>query len=104
MKSFSSVISLLLALVCLSFSTTSAFVIRPSATAPATSAFAGSVATTSSTSLNVFGNKKSKAQKEAAAEKAALYWEGEWVCKDCGYIYQRVRIVSDLMYPISSLI
>merc|ERR1712238_487425 len=45
--------------------------------------------TTTSTSLNVFGNKKSKAQKEAEAEREAMYWEGEWVCKDCGYIYNR---------------
>merc|ERR1712071_117942 len=43
----------------------------------------------SSTSLNVFGNKKSKAQKEAEAEKASMYWQGDWVCKDCGYIYNR---------------
>jgi len=47
----------------------------------------------SSTSLNVFGAKKSKAAKEEEARKAAMYWEGDWVCKDCGYIYQRVRIV-----------
>ena len=38
----------------------------------------------------VFGNKKSAAQKAADAEKAAKYWQGEWVCKDCGYIYNRV--------------
>lgn len=88
MKSFSSIISLLLAFVCLSFSTTSAFVVRPSGIA--TSASTASVAKIqSTTSLNVFGNKKSKAQKEAEAERAAMYWEGEWVCKDCGYIYQR---------------
>ncbi len=43
------------------------------------------------TSLNmVFGNKKTKAQKAEEEAKAAMYWEGEWVCKDCGYIYQRV--------------
>ena len=93
MKSFSTLISLLLALVCLSFSTTSAFVVRPSAIASSVTASTASVATTSSTSLNVFGKKKSKAQKEADAEKAALYWEGEWVCKDCGYIYQRVSVI-----------
>lgn len=23
----------------------------------------------------------------AAAETAGKYWEGEWVCADCGYIY-----------------
>ena len=91
MKSIKSVIALILALVCLSFSTTSAFVTpkAPISVAPAT---------TSSTSLNVFGNRKSAAQKEEEAAKAAMYWEGEWVCKDCGYIYNRVsryRISSD---------
>mmetsp|Transcript_8259 Transcript_8259/g.20329 ORF Transcript_8259/g.20329 Transcript_8259/m.20329 type:complete len:151 (+) Transcript_8259:123-575(+) len=82
MKSIKSVLALILALVCLSFPT-SAFVMPN----------AGSVSTAPAvrtpTSLNVFGNKKSAAQKEAEAAKAAMYWEGEWVCKDCGYIYQR---------------
>jgi rubrerythrin len=51
------------------------------------------VATKSSTTLNmVFGNKKTKAQKAADEEKAAQYWQGEWVCKDCGYIYNRVSV------------
>jgi hypothetical protein len=51
-------------------------------------------ATTSTTSvrtntvLNVYGNKKSK---KVSAEEAEKYWQGEWVCKDCGYIYNRVR-------------
>lgn len=45
----------------------------------------------SPTSLNmVFGNRKTTAQKEEEAAKAAMYWEGEWVCADCGYIYNRV--------------
>lgn len=45
----------------------------------------------STTSLNmVFGNKKSSAQKAADKEKESKYWQGEWVCKDCGYIYNRV--------------
>ena len=45
-----------------------------------------------STGLNmVFGNKKSAAQKAEEEAKAAKYWQGEWVCKDCGYIYNRVR-------------
>ena len=49
----------------------------------------------SPTSLNmVFGNKKSAAAKAEEAAKAAQYWEGEWVCKDCGYIYQRVSVTS----------
>mmetsp|Transcript_16604 Transcript_16604/g.24823 ORF Transcript_16604/g.24823 Transcript_16604/m.24823 type:complete len:151 (+) Transcript_16604:106-558(+) len=44
----------------------------------------------SPSSLNmVFGNKKSAAAKAEEEAKAAMYWEGEWVCKDCGYIYQR---------------
>lgn len=48
-------------------------------------------ATTSSTSLNmVFGKKKTAAQKAEEEAKAAQYWQGEWVCKDCGYIYNRV--------------
>jgi len=38
----------------------------------------------------VFGNKKNKAAKAAEeAERTAQFWAGEWVCKDCGYIYQR---------------
>mmetsp|Transcript_8495 Transcript_8495/g.11201 ORF Transcript_8495/g.11201 Transcript_8495/m.11201 type:complete len:143 (+) Transcript_8495:150-578(+) len=49
------------------------------------------VASASSTALNVFGNKKSAAAKAAAEELAAQYWQGEWVCKDCGYIYQRAE-------------
>lgn len=51
-----------------------------------------SVPTQSSTSLNmVFGNKKSAAQKAEEEAKAAKYWQGEWVCKDCGYIYNRAE-------------
>ncbi len=89
MKSVKSIIAIVLALVCLSFSTTSAFVTpkAPISVAPAT---------ISSTSLNVFGNRKSAAQKEEEAAKAAMYWEGEWVCKDCGYIYQRVSRTTKL--------
>merc|ERR1712232_642073 len=89
MKSPVTLISMLLALLCAFSSSTSAFVVRPSAIAPA-AASTTSMSTTS-TSLNVFGTRKSKAQKEAEAQKAAMYWEGEWVCKDCGYIYNRVR-------------
>lgn len=45
----------------------------------------------SPTSLNmVFGKKKTAEQKAEEEAKAAKYWQGEWVCKDCGYIYQRV--------------
>lgn len=42
-----------------------------------------------STSLNVFGKKKTAAQKAEEEELAAKYWGGDWVCKDCGYIYDR---------------
>ena len=48
----------------------------------------------SPSSLNmVFGKKKTAAQKAEEEAKLAQYWQGEWVCKDCGYIYQRVRIM-----------
>ena len=50
-----------------------------------------STSVSSPTSLNmVFGKKKSAAQKAEEEAKAAKYWQGEWVCKDCGYIYNRV--------------
>mmetsp|Transcript_25422 Transcript_25422/g.31324 ORF Transcript_25422/g.31324 Transcript_25422/m.31324 type:complete len:150 (-) Transcript_25422:418-867(-) len=46
--------------------------------------------TASNTSLNmVFGKRKTAAQKAEEEERAAMYWQGEWVCKDCGYIYDR---------------
>ena len=44
------------------------------------------------TSLSVFGKKKTEAQKAQEAEEAAKYWQGEWVCKDCGYIYNRAEV------------
>jgi membrane protease subunit (stomatin/prohibitin family) len=47
----------------------------------------------STTSLNVFGNKKSKASAAEEAAKKEKFWQGEWVCKDCGYIYNRVSII-----------
>jgi hypothetical protein len=65
-------------------------------------------ASMSTTSLNmVFGNKKSAAQKAAEKEKESKYWQGEWVCKDCGYIYNRVRfddvlVVHILFFPFSA--
>eukprot|EP00751_Fragilariopsis_kerguelensis_P008403 CAMPEP_0170802756 /NCGR_PEP_ID=MMETSP0733-20121128/29521_1 /TAXON_ID=186038 /ORGANISM="Fragilariopsis kerguelensis, Strain L26-C5" /LENGTH=158 /DNA_ID=CAMNT_0011156121 /DNA_START=190 /DNA_END=666 /DNA_ORIENTATION=+ len=90
MKSYISIISVISALLYLSIVRTSAFIVRPSAVAHTGVSTASTVTTrTTSTSLNVFGNKKSKAQKEAEAEREAMYWEGEWVCKDCGYIYNR---------------
>jgi hypothetical protein len=73
---------------------TSAFAPRPAVLARPTPA----VATT--TSLNVFGNKKSAAAKEAKAARdleEEAYWKGDWVCKDCGYIYQRVRYISGFL-------
>jgi hypothetical protein len=60
-------------------SSTSAFVVQPSVVVVPSA--------TTTTSLNVFGNKKSQAQK---ATEETQYWQGEWVCKDCGYIYNRV--------------
>jgi hypothetical protein len=44
------------------------------------------VRASSSTSLQVFGKKKSAPVNDA---ETAKYWQGEWVCKDCGYIYNR---------------
>jgi hypothetical protein len=79
MKSF--LVSLLLAVICLA-SSASAFSVRPSVVS--------TVSGPSSTSLNVFGKRKSQAQKDAEAAEAAKYWQGEWVCKDCGYIYNVV--------------
>jgi len=43
----------------------------------------------SATALHVFGNKKSTSSLPEA-DKKDKYWQGEWVCKDCGYIYNRV--------------
>ena len=70
---------LLLAAFCLSG--TSAFSVRPSVVPTVNGA-------SSSTSLNVFGNRKTKDAQ--AVEEESKYWQGEWVCKDCGYIYNRV--------------
>jgi hypothetical protein len=79
MKSF--LASLILAIICLT--SASAFSVRPSVVP--------SVSTSvSSTSLNVFGNRKSKAQQ--VEEEDPRFWQGEWVCKDCGYIYQKVSL------------
>jgi hypothetical protein len=47
------------------------------------------VGAASPTALHVFGNKKKSATRNA---EEAEFWQGEWVCKDCGYIYNRVRI------------
>lgn len=69
-------LSLLLVALCLSLTSAFAPVVRPAAS--------------STTALNVFGNKKSAAAK--TEEEGSKYWQGEWVCKDCGYIYNRVRM------------
>jgi len=73
----------LLAVLCL-ITTTSAF--APVAFSPRT----GVASATSATTLNmVFGNKKTQNQK-VEDEKVSKFWQGDWVCKDCGYIYNRV--------------
>lgn len=79
MKSFFT--SFIFALLCLS--STLAFSVAPVSVVPSVSG------ASSSTALNVFGNKKAKSAAELEAE--SKYWQGEWVCKDCGYIYNRVR-------------
>jgi hypothetical protein len=56
-----------------------------------------SVAAPSSSLKMVFGNKKSAASKAEEQAKAEKYWQGEWVCKDCGYIYNRVRLCCSLL-------
>ena len=56
---------------------------------PSDSITGGAATTTTTTSLSVFGKRKTEAQKAEEEAKAALYWAGEWVCKDCGYIYNR---------------
>lgn len=83
----STVLSLLFAFLCLSSALS--FHVRPSV---------ASAKAPSSTSLNVFGNKKSTAAK-AEEDVSSKYWQGEWVCKDCGYIYNRVS-ASFYCYPI----
>ena len=86
MKSF--ILSLVLALVCL-FGSTQGFAVRPRSITPSLASSSVSVPTTTattSTRLNVFGNRKTKEQQ---AEEDEKYWQGEWVCKDCGYIYNR---------------
>mmetsp|Transcript_68917 Transcript_68917/g.183605 ORF Transcript_68917/g.183605 Transcript_68917/m.183605 type:complete len:143 (-) Transcript_68917:93-521(-) len=73
--------SFLIALICLLFAShATAFQPVPNG-----------IARPSVTALNVFGNKKSKVTKAEEAAKAAEFWQGEWVCKDCGYIYSRAE-------------
>ena len=55
----------------------------------------------STTALNmVFGNRKSSTQKK---EEESKYWQGEWVCKDCGYIYNRVSFTFKMHISIFGL-
>jgi hypothetical protein len=88
MKSFVS--TLIFAILCLSsalaFTARPAIVPRISSVSPQVT----SSSTSTTTSLNVFGKRKTKAEKAAQVEQDAKYWQGEWVCKDCGYIYNRV--------------
>lgn len=67
-----------------SFSPVNAFQVRPTSNVAV-------VKMGTTTALNVFGNKKTAATREAEAAKAEKYWQGEWVCKDCGYIYNRAE-------------
>jgi hypothetical protein len=82
---------LLITLLCLLAAfQTSAFAPRPAVLTRPTAALS------TTTSLNVFGNKKSAASKAAKAARdleEEAYWQGDWVCKDCGYIYNRVRYI-----------
>ena len=50
----------------------------------------------------VFGNKKSAATKAEEKAKAEKYWQGEWVCKDCGYIYNRVCLCCSFLHRRSA--
>mmetsp|Transcript_7504 Transcript_7504/g.17142 ORF Transcript_7504/g.17142 Transcript_7504/m.17142 type:complete len:146 (+) Transcript_7504:40-477(+) len=34
-----------------------------------------------------FGNKKAKKDARVALAEEKGYWQGEWICADCGYIY-----------------
>jgi len=46
------------------------------------------VAPRSVTSLNVFGGRGKKAA-AAPVEENNDYWQGDWVCADCGYVFDR---------------
>ena len=90
MRSF--LLALLGVLIALASTTTTTNAFAPSIQPGVARTTSSSSSTTSTTSLNVFGNKKSAAAKAAQEEVEAKYWQGEWVCKDCGYIYNRVRV------------
>jgi len=97
MKSFilSSFICVLLLLCAFATTTTTAFA-PPSTRSLVRQQQAATI--TTPTSLNVFGNKKSASTKAAEKETESKYWQGEWVCKDCGYIYNRVRLILLLLF------
>lgn len=84
----SSVVTLLVRLLVLVVACTHAFTsVQPLVGGKVGPSVAAAHLTT--TNLNmVFGNRKSK--DKSVAEAASKYWEGDWVCKDCGYIYNRV--------------
>lgn len=79
----------ILSAICLFAASTLAF--APAAPARAVVGPASSRAAAVPTSLSVFGNKKTEAQKAEEEAKASKFWQGEWVCKDCGYIYNRAE-------------
>jgi hypothetical protein len=91
MKRFATILSLCCCMV--AFATVAAFQPRPTT---ASFGIGQSVVTLkphqpSGTALHVFGSKKKKTAEAIEAE--SKYWMGEWVCKDCGYIYNRVSKV-----------
>lgn len=95
MKSFvGTLLSFIVLVGSLCVSTTNAFSTAPTTSFVVTPRSQAVAAASSrpSTSLNVFGKKKSAAQKAEEEAKAAKYWQGEWVCKDCGYIYNRSEV------------
>lgn len=87
-------VALLFAALCLALTTAFAPV-RPIQTVAAVPS--------TKTALNVFGNKKSAS---AQSELDTKFWQGEWVCKDCGYIYNRVRsmpLMTDLLLSCATV-
>mmetsp|Transcript_16527 Transcript_16527/g.35915 ORF Transcript_16527/g.35915 Transcript_16527/m.35915 type:complete len:155 (+) Transcript_16527:163-627(+) len=82
----------ILSAICLFATSTLAFApVAPRTVIPLVRSVVAPTTPTSTTSLSVFGNRKTEAQKAEEEERAAKYWAGEWVCKDCGYIYNRAE-------------
>lgn len=73
---------LAIAILVASLSSTDAF----TAVSPITTPLTPARSPHRSTPTFLAAKRKSKAQ---LAEEAEKYWQGEWVCKDCGYIYQK---------------